>query len=294
MKNNNLWRIIWIVGIYAVLVLILYLVILYKVKWENKDLNRYLYIYDCNDSICTTDNKVTPYIASILCENDVCPYIKEKRENILMIYGKTKEYIFDLKSNQIISDSYNNYAFSQNDDIYIASKNNLYGVIDKGGNILVDFTYDKIIDYKDGFVLYEKNGKYGIDNPSTGIKIAADYDKLILISGSLYGYFKDNEYFIASYISEEPVNNSIYDYIYAYKDVLLVSKNNQIDILDTNLKSKLIMKINTYFPYTKEQERATLKPKGSGNTLKFSIYTDDDNYTEYIYDLKASKLYNQK
>ena len=44
MKNNSLWRVIWIVGIYAVLVSILYLVIIYKVKWENKDLNKYLYI----------------------------------------------------------------------------------------------------------------------------------------------------------------------------------------------------------------------------------------------------------
>ena len=43
MKKNNLWRVIWIVGIYAVLVLILYLVIMYKVKWEDKDLHKYLY-----------------------------------------------------------------------------------------------------------------------------------------------------------------------------------------------------------------------------------------------------------
>ena len=48
MKKTNIWKIIWLVGVYVILLFILYLVIIYKVKWEDKDLNRYLYFYNCN------------------------------------------------------------------------------------------------------------------------------------------------------------------------------------------------------------------------------------------------------
>ena len=54
MRSSKIWRIIWIVGIYAVLVLILLLVIDYKVRWESKDLNTYLYFYNCNNNLCAS------------------------------------------------------------------------------------------------------------------------------------------------------------------------------------------------------------------------------------------------
>ena len=66
MKNNSLWRVIWIVGIYAVLVSILYLVIIYKVKWENKDLNKYLYFYNCSGQICTSDISQNNFYSKIV------------------------------------------------------------------------------------------------------------------------------------------------------------------------------------------------------------------------------------
>ena len=34
-KNINLWKIIWVVGIFAILLIILYLVVEYKVKYED-------------------------------------------------------------------------------------------------------------------------------------------------------------------------------------------------------------------------------------------------------------------
>ena len=35
MKKINIWRVIWVVGIFIILLLILYLVVEYKVKYED-------------------------------------------------------------------------------------------------------------------------------------------------------------------------------------------------------------------------------------------------------------------
>ena len=48
MKEKNLLRVGWIAGIYIILALILYMVVDYKVKWEDRDLNTYLYFYNCS------------------------------------------------------------------------------------------------------------------------------------------------------------------------------------------------------------------------------------------------------
>ena len=90
MKKNNLLRISWIVGIYAILVLLLYLVVTYKVKWEDKDLNTYLYFYDCSNDLCTSTIKPDNYYGSIVCKDDICPYIKEKNNNYLILDNNNK------------------------------------------------------------------------------------------------------------------------------------------------------------------------------------------------------------
>ena len=294
MKKNNLWHIIWVVGIYAVLVFILYLVILYKVKWEDKDLNKYLYIYECGNNICTTDNKVPDYLTSIICENKNCPYIKDVKNNILILKNNEKEYLYDLKEKKVLNDKYKEYYFTNNDDAYIVvDDNNLSGVINNENEVVVDIKYQKITDYKDNIFVYENNNKKGIENTDQSITIDATYDDIKIINNNLYTYLDNNEYYIASYTTKEPVNNEIYDYVYPFKDALLVAKNNQLDILDSNLRSNLIMKIDTYFQYKIEQERASLNIKEINNNLiTFKIYDENNEYKNYIYDLKNKKIYN--
>ena len=80
-KKKNLLRVGWIVGIYVILGLILYLVVDYKVKWEDRDLNTYLYFYNCSGDLCTTSTKPNYYFGSVMCENRTCPYIEEKYDD---------------------------------------------------------------------------------------------------------------------------------------------------------------------------------------------------------------------
>ena len=99
-RSINIWKIIWISGIFAILITILYLVVTYKVKWEHKDLNTYMYIYSCDDLVCSSTTKQNKYYSKILCENNTCPYITKILDNNKLILNKdNKSWIYDYKTN---------------------------------------------------------------------------------------------------------------------------------------------------------------------------------------------------
>ena len=95
MKKDKIWKVIWIIGIYAILVTVLYLVVLYKVEWEDKDLNTYLYFYDCDNNLCTSSTKQDKYYSRFLCENNSCPYVTNIIKNNLILEKEGKSLIYD-------------------------------------------------------------------------------------------------------------------------------------------------------------------------------------------------------
>ena len=291
MKKNNIWHLIWLIGIYVILFIILYLVIEYKVKWENKDLSTYLYFYNCSNNLCTTPNKVEDYYGKVKCEKDVCPYIKEKQDNLLILSINNKEYVYDYIKDSTINDAYKTYHFSNGN--IIVSDNDKYGVISEVGEVVKEVKYDSILEYKNGFISYIKDNNYGIINEEKNIDIKPTFNEVALINDNIYSYLEEGKYYIASYNSEIPINNTNYNYIYPIDDTnILVIKDKKLDIIDNNLKSRLILKLDTYYEYNGEGERKTLTPVKEGTLLKFSIVSDKDgNITNYIYDIKNKKLY---
>lgn len=290
MKNKNVWHITWIISIYAVLMTILYLVVEYKVKWEDKDLSTYLYFYKCSNQLCTTEKNVANYYSKVKCNKKECPYITEKNNNYLILSNNEKEYVYDYIKGNIISDIYNKYSFINN-NLIAKSKDGKYGVIDFEGNVLVNFDYNKIIDYKDSYVAYSENSKVGIINKERDINIEPTYEYVKLINDSIYTYREDNKYYIASYETELPVNNENYDYVYGTENIIITIKNKKLNIMDTNLKSKLLLMINTFYEYSTEKERDSLNIYLENNLLHFNII-NDNNITYYIYDIKNNKLYS--
>ena len=292
MKKSNLWHVLWIVGVYAVLVSILYLVVLYKVKWEDKDLRTYLYFYNCQGELCTSQIKTEDYYSSFLCEKDICPYIADRYDNILVLSDKKREYLFDYINNKTINSSYDYYKISSDGNIIVRDKNNKYGVINSNNEVVIDFNYSYINDYANGFVSYKDNNKYGIDNKGSNIHIKPEYEGIVLINDQIYSYIEDNKYYIASYTTGLPINkDNGYDYIYYTDGYILTIKDKQIDIVDTNLESKLIMKINSHYSYGVEKERASLNIHKRDNYIYFSVY-ENNGYTKYMFDIKSNKLYS--
>ena len=199
MKGSKIWKIVWIVGIYAILITILYLVILYKVEWEDKDLNTYLYFYDCNNNLCSTTNKINDYYNKVLCEDDNCPYIKEIIDNNVILEKNNRSYIYNYFSNKIINNSYVDYKYLEN-DLYIVSDNSSkQGIINEIGDIIVEPQYDYIANYRNNFISYKQGNLYGIENIEKNIKINAEYEDVVLINDNIYGAKSNGLYYIYYY-----------------------------------------------------------------------------------------------
>ena len=293
MKNNKIWHYVWLIGIYVILFIILYLVIQYKVKWQGKDLSDYLYFYSCSNKLCTTNNDgINDYYSRIKCVGNICPYVKEVNGKLAIIRDNNKEYVYNYLSGKVVNNTYKGYKFL--DSKYIVKDNDdKYGIIDEVGEIVEEIKYSEITSYKDGYITYVENSKRGIKNEKKGIDIKPTYQDIILINDSIYAYLEDNKYYIASYDTELPINNVNYDYLYDIdNNSILVIKDKKLDILNNNLKSNLILKVDTYYTYETEWERSSLNISRDDIFLSFSIATDNDNVTNYIYDIKNKKLYS--
>ena len=107
--KKNVWRIVWIVGIYAVLVTILYMVVIYKVKWEDRDLNTYLYFYNCSGRVCTSSDKQHKYYSAFLCKKKKCPHVTEMNSTYAVLSDNKNSYIFDYVNNKLVSGEYIDY-----------------------------------------------------------------------------------------------------------------------------------------------------------------------------------------
>lgn len=295
MKKNNLWRIIWIIGIYAVLITILYLVITYKVKWEYKDLNDYLYFYNCSNQVCTSTDEIEDFYSKIVCVDNVCPYINEIIDNRLILNNGSKMFIYDYINGNVINDSYLSYKYS-GDGIYIVvNDSNKYGIIDANGNVLVDFNYESIDDYNDGYFSFSENNLYGIANEEKMFKILPEYEDVVLINDELFAYVDNNYYYIKKMDDLINVyNNVVYDFVYSYNGIIFVVKDSVIDILDDNLNSLLLMKINTYYKYDTEKERGSLNLYGDGDYLYFSVIGQNQVQTNYKFNITNNKFENFK
>lgn len=290
-KKNNLLHYAWLIGVYAILLVILMMVVEYKVKWENKDLSTYLYFYNCSNNLCTTTNPVGNYYSNILCNDNECPYIKEKENNIVILSLKNKDYVYDYINDKILNDTYNSYKFASNSYI-VKDNNDKYGIINREGEIIVEPKYNKIIDYKDGIIAYSENSLIGIENKDGNINIKPTYEDVMIISDSYYGYLENGIYYIADYNTEVPLLDEKYDYMYVTNNAILTVKDKKIAILDNNLKSKLLIKPNTFYSYKTERERNSLNVYRENNLLHFSVILDQNKITNYTYDITNSRLYS--
>ena len=93
--------------------------------------------------------------------------METKLTGILIDLNDTKGYI-----KMRISDDYKYYNFKfeeqkesdiyPNKTLFISKKNGKYGLVDKTGKVIVDYTYDDEIDQNEcGYVAVKKDGKWG-------------------------------------------------------------------------------------------------------------------------------------
>ena len=91
-----------------------------------------------------------------LCE--MTNAIVKKEDNYIKIYNDTETKYFDLEGNE----KQNTDIFPDN-QIYAKSKDEKWGFVDKSGNVVVDYIYDKVTDLDSyGYAGIELEGKWGV------------------------------------------------------------------------------------------------------------------------------------
>ena len=289
-RSSKIWKILWISGIYLILGIILYLVILYKVKWEYKDLNTYLYFYDCGHNLCSSDNNVSNYYSKVLCEDDICPYIQHINGNMLVLHNNNKSFIYNYIKGNVVNDKYNEYRYIGNDMYVVNDENFNYGIINSEGEILLDLKYKLIDEYTNGIISYIDNNLYGIVSVDGKYDIEPNYEDIVLINDKIFAGKKDNIYQIYSYNNEISDNSNKYNFIYVYNDVIITFKDKKIDILNPNLNSILVMKIDSFYEYITEKEKGSLDIYCDGEYIYFDVFINENEFTSYKFDIKNKKL----
>ena len=288
--KNNIWKIIWISGVYIVLILILILIIVYKVKWESKDFNTYLYFYNCSEKLCTNTTKPKKYYSKIKCEERICPFIVEQKDYILIMNDTKKMYLYNYKTDSIISNQYEEYYFINNNLIGAKNSYNEHGIINEQNEIVNGFTNNKIKEIQGEHIIqYTDDKKYGIKNVDGLIEILPTYDDIIYIDSKYFAGKLNNKYKIYDY-NNKNTNNKEYNYIYSFNGYTIVFYDKKIDILNSKLEEKLIIKINTYYEYITEKEQKTLNIRVEEGKILFNIVNNENKYSVYKLDTKTGKL----
>ena len=289
MKKINWWKLVWVLGVYIILGLILYLVIEYKVKWESLDTNKYLYFYDCESKLCTSTTKVGSYYSRYTYKKD-SPYIVNYDDETTIINDNGKYLVYDYKNDKVVSDSYDWYEYLYyNDGVYfIVKSNNKTGIIDEQGSMIVNNIYDSIV--LSGNMLKVRNDNlYGLLDSDFNNYLDIEY-QYVEVNGENIIIEKDNKYSLLS-LSKEVMGS---DYLYISKvddsNYLVIDKDNKIDIVNNKLESNLIMIIDGHLDYSDSSNIDTLNIRFEDNVMLFDVLSSDSEGITYKYDIVGKKL----
>ena len=104
-----------------------------------------------------------------LCE--MTNAVLKKEENYIKLYNETGTKYFDLEGNE----KQNTEVFPNN-EIYAKSQDGKWGFVDKSGNVVVDYIYDKATDLNAyGYAGVQLDGKWGVVNSNGEIILEPTY-----------------------------------------------------------------------------------------------------------------------
>lgn len=176
-KEINIPKIVWVSGIFVLLIVILLLVMDYKINYQFASKN-IMYFYSCDEELCIArikDNSKKLFSKYECGYNDCPEYKKQISDDYALLEENKKNILYNFKKGTIITDKYESYE--QIDSEYlIISKNNKYGIMKLTGQEIVAPTYDNIgkrennflTGYNSNAIIAKKNNKYGLISYRTG------------------------------------------------------------------------------------------------------------------------------
>lgn len=139
---------VWIAGIYIILIIVLYLVVEYKIKYEDGIFFKYLYFYNCSDELCATDkyddikNDGLVYSIYRYDYNGEIPTYEKISDKYLILNDNGNYLYYDYVDGKVVND-YQEYK-NINNEYLIVKNNEKYGIIDIDNNSKLDIKYDYI------------------------------------------------------------------------------------------------------------------------------------------------------
>ena len=104
-----------------------------------------------------------------LCE--MTNAIVQTEENYVKVYNNTETKYFDLEGNEK-----QNTEILSNNQIYAKSQDGKWGFVDKSGNVVVDYIYDKATDLNSyGYAGIKLDGKWGVVNSNGEVIVEPTY-----------------------------------------------------------------------------------------------------------------------
>lgn len=146
---------------------------------------------------------------------------------------------------------YDNYTFI-NDKYIIVTKDNLEGIIDYNGNIIIDIKYDSI-SYENGYFIVKSNEKCAIIDKSLN-EIRCELDNIIYLNDNVFIVESDNHEFLIK-VSDGKYNKLTFNY-------------DEIDILN-----------GKYLKTSRKRKRGLIDY--NGNTILDPIY-DSVNFIDDV------------
>ena len=253
--RDNLYKIIWIVGMFLTLILILAMMMTYKIKYQDSIYYKYLYFYNCNDDICATTKEKQiedkSIIYSVYKYRKKMPTFNKINNEYVKIYDNNDVVLYNIH-NKVLTKNYVDYSIiNTNNTIFKAvTKDKLCGLINSNGKKITGLIYDDFKTYNNEVIAAIYKGKYG--------SITLDGKK--------------------TYIEFE------YDYIEIFDDIIITVKDNLLDIINTDKESLLSDKIEV-------ADVNNLSLNKDDNVINIKI-TNKDGFDEYKFDVVEKKLNN--
>lgn len=177
LKKRNIAKKIWIISIFLELIVILVMVVDYKVNYQHLSKNK-LYFYECIGNLCVSEVESNEHLlySSYDCEYEMCPtYKKELDDSHVILDENNNSILYNYRDGQIISNSYDDYQFINNQNI-IVTRNNKQGIINIDNQLIIETVYDQLGFEQNGYlagynlnlIIAKKGDKYGIISYKTG------------------------------------------------------------------------------------------------------------------------------
>ncbi|MGK7395822.1 MAG: WG repeat-containing protein [Candidatus Cyclobacteriaceae bacterium M3_2C_046] len=105
--------------------------------------------------------------------------LKKRVHDILEIRQDGKLGLLDFRGNVLLDARYDHISTLQDDTIYTFSKEGLFGIMTKSGNILTeDREFQDLYTISENFIGVKMNDKYGFVDPNGDLRIANRYDSI--------------------------------------------------------------------------------------------------------------------